>query len=28
MRLHFNYHTQRDPELVFDILRGLRLRAE
>ena len=27
LRLHFNYHAQRDPELVYDVLRNLRLRA-
>ena len=27
LRLHFSYHTQHDPELVRDILGGLRLRA-
>jgi hypothetical protein len=25
--LHFNYHTQIDPEVVFEVLRNLRLRA-
>jgi hypothetical protein len=28
LRLHFNYHTQYDPEVVLEILRGLHLRAE
>jgi hypothetical protein len=28
VRLHFSYLTQRDPEVVFDVLRRLRLRAE
>ena len=27
LRLHFNYHAQRDPELVYEVLRDLRLRA-
>ena len=26
LRLHFNYHTKIDPELVDRVLRGLRLR--
>ena len=26
-RIHFNYHVQRDPEIVFEILRELKLRA-
>jgi hypothetical protein len=28
LRLHFNYHTQYDPDVVLAILRGLHLRAE
>lgn len=28
LRLHFNYHAQLDPEIVFEVLRRLRLRAE
>jgi len=28
LRLHFNYHAQRDPEFVYEVLRDLRLRAE
>ena len=27
LRLHFNYHAQRDPDLVYEVLRDLRLRA-
>ena len=26
-RIHFNYHVQRDPEIVFETLRELKLRA-
>jgi hypothetical protein len=26
-RIHFNYHVQRDPELVLQILKELKLRA-
>lgn len=28
VRLHFSYFAQRDPEVVFDVLRRLRVRAE
>ena len=28
LRLQFNYHAQADPELVLDVLKRLRLRAE
>jgi hypothetical protein len=28
LRLHFNYHAQLDPEIVLEVLRRLRLRAE
>lgn len=28
LRLHFNYHAQLDPEVVLEVLRRLRLRAE
>lgn len=28
LRLHFNYHAQIDPEIVLEVLRRLRLRAE
>jgi len=27
LRVHFNYHAQLDPEIVFKVLRELRLRA-
>ena len=27
LRLHCNYHAQRDPQLVYEVLRDLRLRA-
>ena len=26
IQLHFNYHTQIDPDIVFEVLRNLRLR--
>jgi hypothetical protein len=28
VRLHFSYFAQRDPEVVFDVLQRLQLRAE
>ena len=28
LRVHFNYHAQLDPEIVLEVLRRLRLRAE
>ena len=28
LRLHFNYHAQLDPEIVLEVLRRVRLRAE
>ena len=27
LHLHFNYHTQIDPGIVFEVLRGLQLRS-